>query len=403
MAAASRGFGRPRCWRSRPPASPRRRIAQRRGALAVAAQVRPGDLDILHGGGDRGPPGDLGLFRRRDLRVAAGAQQALVEDRQAQIGTEGPAVDAVGTSHRAAERQRRIERRLGHADLGHRRRKIGFRAAHVGPVAQQVGRHAGLPARGSPELRRAAVHPLQDRTGGLVEQAGDGIDIRVEQRRVLRHRRARVRQQRLGLGDLVSGRAARPELHAGDVHGFLARADRLASQSQRLLVVARVGIGGDQLRQPGQPRGLHLGAGRGERGDRALALAADAAEEVDHEGGAQIGIVDGLDAVDRLAALAGARPVERARGGGIDAGRPQVGLGLADPLAGSHHVEVLAQPARHQLVQHRVTVILPPGLAGNRADRAGIARREARGQGRFGALEDGADGTAGNGQQHEYG
>ena len=350
--------------------------------LAVVAQRHQGVFHLLQRGQHAGTPGFLRLVDGGLLGPLLAAQRAAVEHRQADAGQQCAGHRAAagqstererGESQRARQPQRRAQRRIGLRQRGPGGGQAVFGGAHIGPLAQGVGR-AGQCQCGA---------RLRHRRGG-------------GQRGVQRRRRlaGQHRQRMAGLGHCGLQRwQAGGGLCTGGL-GLLGRQpvhqaglQAPAGDLQRVLLAGQVGLGDRQpglgaaqadvgQRHLGRQRHLRgaqaggAGVGGGGAGGQGAALAT---EQVSLPAGVQAGAEAVAGAVAGAAALGigpGGQPRAQAGGGHVlqGAGLPQRGLGAA-------HAGVGIQRLRDQRGQQRVIELLPPGQQGSAVSGRTSGRR----------------------------
>ena len=171
-------------------------------ALAVAAQRDQRVLDVLQRGQHRGAVGGCGLVERRLLartwaRMPAPPSNSGTRRWPASDARPAARCPASPASARSGRSSRRVESSAGArasacATRAPRRRHLLLGGAHVGPLAQRLGRDArarGRPSAAAPARQRAGRVQRRRRLARSARPARAGVcSIAVLQRRQLRAR-----------------------------------------------------------------------------------------------------------------------------------------------------------------------------------------------------------------------
>ena len=181
----------------------------------------------------------------------------------------------------AAYSERGVKLRLGHADPRGSRRERPFGAAHIGSLAQGVGRDADSDLRrggrdGSGDFERAGCF-----AGGLSRQHGDAIEAAAQIGFLLRDGGTGLCQ--LGAGLLLVQRGDETGLQAppGNVEIILLNPFRFPRDPQLFLREPRLHIIGDQFGNDRQTDSGKVITGRGKLCPRRLRRTRKASKQVD--------------------------------------------------------------------------------------------------------------------------
>ena len=254
-----------------------------------------------------------------------------------------------------------------------------FGGAHIGALAQQLGRHPGRQITGTGRQPVVAAQPFAQGCGRQAEQHREAV-LGLRNRRL---QRRQVGAQLLGGQARLFGvqRAGQPGLGAP------------ARQRQGLLLGGEVVAGDAPLRAAAAQRGVgnahlgshrHAGGGQVGGGGGYVQLAPTqggrlGAEEVRLPAGIQAG----LPAAD---AAGGSRMAAAEPGAAAQLGRGAGGLavtqraGLVEPGAGDGQVGVALQRVVDQGDQQRVVELLPPARQGWAIQRSRGGRVSRRGR-----------------------